>query len=1544
MHPLVRLCRAAVAALALALLFSATQQASAADFVVNSLGASIDANPGDGACADAGGACTLPAAVFEANFLAGHDQITFSVTGTINLTNGIPELSSDMTITGPGAALLTVRRDSGGLYSVINVGVGANVNISGITISNGRTFDGDGGGSSGNEGGRGGGVRNLGTLSLTACVVSGNTTGKGGAGTTFGGAGGAGGGIYNAGTMTLTDSTVTGNTTGVGGPATNAPPASNFGGHGGAGAGIYNTGSLTVTNSTITGNTTGAGVVGGFGGSGGIGGGINSTGTLVVNDSVIAENTTGAGGAGTNSGASGGTGGFGAGLAVTGTADITGTDIRDNTGGVGGAGDGSGGGGTGLYVASGTATLVRSKVRDNRAGNSAPPVGPAATGGFGGGILNAGHLTVTESTISGNQTGTGSSSGAGVGGGISNGGTLLMANSTVSGNTTAGSGGQGAGIFNTGPLTLTNCTITANTTGSGFGGAGVHAFNSSSGPINVANTIIAGNLSADNSNVSDVHGGPYTSLGHNLIGNADGSTGFGAAGDQVGTFGAPLDPRLGPLAANGGPTLTHALLPGSTAIDAGDDSLAKDAGGALLTTDQRGAGFPRFADSLDAGTTATVDIGAVEAELFLEDVADHATAEDTFVEIPFGLSGQIGMSAESSDETLVPDANFTFLVTGTQTRTLQILPAPNRFGSATITLTVHGPQGQTLSDTFTLTVNPVNDPPSFTKGADHVTSEDAGAQTVAAWATGMTAGPNESGQTLTFVVTGNTNSALFSSGPAVNSDGTLSYTPATNANGVAQINLALKDDGGTAGGGADTSPGQVFQIVVNAVNDAPTANAQTVTADEDTAKAVTLTGSDVEGSALTFSITAQPAHGTLTGTGAARTYTPNANFNGADSFKFKTRDGQLDSAEATVQINVGAQNDAPLNTVPGAQSVVQHGARVFSAAGANAITVADVDAGAGGVRVTLTASNGTLTLATVAGLAFTSGDGVSDPSMTFNGTTTAVNVALSGLTFRPNAGFSGAAGLQIVTSDMGRTGAGGAKTDTDAVAITVQPGGVLQPSAATYEASEATTTATFTVTRTGGAAGAASVNYATSSGTAAGSSSCGAGADFVNKSGALSWAAGDTASKTFTVTLCNDSLHESDETFGLTLSGASGSATIGARASASVTLRDDDPAGGRFEFNSSAYGVVESAGSRTITVRRTGDVTRAATVDYATDDGATAATFTPCNATSGRALDRCDFAQVSGRLSFAAGETQKTFKVLISDDEYVEGAETLALRLSNPGGSSALGTLSTVTLTITDDVPETTTNPLDESRKFVRQQYLDFFTREPDAAGLDFWSSQIDSCGADAACVTARRENVSAAFFLSAEFRETGYLVYRTYQAAFASGPALPYKDFLPDAQAVGRDVVVGRQGWPQLLEQNKRAYLDEFVARQTFRTAYPASMSAAAFVDKLNANVGGALSQSERSALAGALAAGTKTRAEVLRAVAEDADLDARERNRAFVLMQYFGYMRRNPPDPPEATLDFQGYNFWLGKLNDHDGNFISAEMVKAFITSGEYRQRFGQ
>jgi Tol biopolymer transport system component len=253
-------------------------------------------------------------------------------------------------------------------------------------------------------------------------------------------------------------------------------------------------------------------------------------------------------------------------------------------------------------------------------------------------------------------------------------------------------------------------------------------------------------------------------------------------------------------------------------------------------------------------------------------------------------------------------------------------------------------------------------------------------------------------------------------------------------------------------------------------------------------------------------------------------------------------------------------------------------------------------------------------------------------------------------------------------------------------------------------------------------------------------------------------------------------------------------------------------------------------------------------------------------------------------------------------------------------------------------------NPIDDPQFFVRQHYLDFLGREPDAAGLTFWTNEITSCGADVQCVEVKRINVSAAFFLSIEFQQTGYLVYKTYAAAF--GPTriaatMTRSEFLPDVQSVAQGVVVLATGWQEQLEANQAAYFNQFVQRPNFVATYPRTMTSAQYVDSLNANAGGALSSSERDQLVQELSSGAKTRALVLRAVAENEAFTRAHFNRAFVLMQYFGYLRRNPNDAPDNN--FAGYNFWLAKLDEFNGNYIEAEMVKAFIASTEYRQRFG-
>jgi hypothetical protein len=341
-------------------------------------------------------------------------------------------------------------------------------------------------------------------------------------------------------------------------------------------------------------------------------------------------------------------------------------------------------------------------------------------------------------------------------------------------------------------------------------------------------------------------------------------------------------------------------------------------------------------------------------------------------------------------------------------------------------------------------------------------------------------------------------------------------------------------------------------------------------------------------------------------------------------------------------------------------------------------------------------------------------------------------------------------------------------------------------------------------------------------------------------------------------------------------------------------------------FNATGYSVNEGDGHATITVTRSGDTTIASTVDYATSDGT--------------ALQRTRYTTTSGTLSFAPGETTKTFNVLVTDNAYLEGSQTVVLTLSNPGGET-LGTPSQVTLAINDN--DTTTpaaNPDDDAAFFVRQHYLDFLSREPDAGGFAFWTTHITECGNDAACIRSRRIGTSAEFFRSREFQESGFFVYRLYNAAFGRRPL--YAEFVPD-----RSRVVGGPD----LDANKTALANDFVQRAGFKQMYPDSLTKDQFVNKLFDTAGLVPYTTERQQLITDMQNG-KTRAQVLQDVIEIPAYKTREFNPAFVLMQYFGYLRRG--------ADEGGYQFWLSVLNNNPTNFRG--MVCAFITSTEYQQRF--
>ncbi len=435
-------------------------------------------------------------------------------TGDLDITRG------NLTIIGRGS---NVTIDATGLGDrVFQVITNAQLTLENLTITGGVAPGDDNWDSTS----YGGAIFNSGTLMMQNCCITGNSSGSGGytfLGGVFARPGGSGGGICNEGHAHLSGCIVRNNTTGAG----TGPDELGLGSAGGNGGGIYNSGEMTLTDCVISGNVCGQGGLGG----------VNSGFIVEVGEPC----EPGAGG------------GCGAGIFNAGNLSLTFCTVDDNVGGEGGTGGGEGGPGGYLGGAGGN----------------------GGAGGDGGGIFNAAILSLNTCTISDNFSGTGGT-----------GGSVL-----AEGGGAGGDGGSGGGIYSEGTLNLTSCTITLNQTGAGGtngdgvlppsgrlggqGGDGGGILNSAAvAAVAMRNTLIAQNLV----NVGATNGfgfdlaGYFTSHGFNLVGMADGSAGFtnGIHADRVGSDANPLNPLLGPLHANGGPTPTHALLWGSPAIDQGD--------------------------------------------------------------------------------------------------------------------------------------------------------------------------------------------------------------------------------------------------------------------------------------------------------------------------------------------------------------------------------------------------------------------------------------------------------------------------------------------------------------------------------------------------------------------------------------------------------------------------------------------------------------------------------------------------------------------------------------------------------------------------------------------------------------------------------------------------------------------------------------------------------------------------------------------------------------------------------------------------------------
>ncbi|HLD66672.1 MAG TPA: hypothetical protein VJA19_11545 [Pseudomonas sp.] len=394
------------------------------------------------------------------------------------------------------------------------------------------------------------------------------------------------------------------------------------------------------------------------------------------------------------------------------------------------------------------------------------------------------------------------------------------------------------------------------------------------------------------------------------------------------------------------------------------------------------------------------------------------------------------------------------------------------------------------STTLTLSVSAVNDAPVVTVPASIGVTEDTASALTGISFSDVDAGGGSVTATLSVasgtlaassgggVTVGGSSSALTLTGTVANinafiAGSNLTYTTAVNATADVTLTASI-DDGGNSGSGGAKTDSDTTTLQVSAVNDAPGVTLPvSISINEDVSTALTgISFADVDAGSSSITATFSVASGTLSATSAAGVVVAGSGtgsltlsgsitdinaFIAANALSFQTAlnaisdvvltvniadngntgtGGSLDDTD-TLMLLVTAVNDAPVNGVPGAQAVDQDAALIFSSGNGNLISIGDVDAGGGTVRVTLTASNGLITLPGTTGLSFIVGNGSNDGTMVFEGSIANINAALNGLIFSPTPGYNGAAALQITTSDLGLSGSGGTQTDSDSIVITV---------------------------------------------------------------------------------------------------------------------------------------------------------------------------------------------------------------------------------------------------------------------------------------------------------------------------------------------------------------------------------------------------------------------------------------------------------------------------------------------------------------------------
>lgn len=635
---------------------------------------------------------------------------------------------------------------------------------------------------------------------------------------------------------------------------------------------------------------------------------------------------------------------------------------------------------------SATTTITRSTLTSNHAGIS-------------GAVHNAtnGTLTILNSTIDTNTS-------VSDGGAISNLGTVAAVNSTFSGNIADRSGGAINHIGTA--LTLTNCTVTANladSIGNGFGEGG-GLFASTGKPAALRNTVVALNFDTPvNAGAGNIHpdiSGPVSSQGNNFFGNVTGASGVtnGNSGDIAGTGAVPKDPRIGPLADNGGPTLTHLPKAQSQLLDAGSNDGVTMALFGDVPQDQRGTDATPFERILDGNgdTDAVVDIGAVE---FVPTTPVYTSTPVLAVNEDEPYSYAIAATDEDQEEVLTitaPTLPFwlTLTATGNGTATIEGTPTnetldPNFAGDTyNVVIEVKDTQNIVVQQTFTIDVTGVNDAPE--PGDDTVSTDEDTPLAIE-----VLANDTDDDGSLPLdsivIVTPPTNGDVV-----VNSfTGVATYTPDADYNGPDFFEYEVSDDGTPL---PALSTVARVDITVNAVNDAPRLVNDSDTIDEDGVSVLDVLSNDadVDGALVVASlvISTAPAHGEAVvdaNTGLV-TYTPEENFFGTDVFQYTvTDDGSptpAQSSTATISVTVNPINDAPVlvdDTATTAEDTAVTAAVLANDSDVDGVPVP------GTVAITVQPSDGSAT----------------------------VNLSTGTITYTPDADFNGTDTLTYSVSDSG---------------------------------------------------------------------------------------------------------------------------------------------------------------------------------------------------------------------------------------------------------------------------------------------------------------------------------------------------------------------------------------------------------------------------------------------------------------------------------------------------------------------------------------------